>query len=78
MFAIEDADYPGDWFYRFQYYNRETGEILRYDNDDLGWHHRHTSFGEDSEIPFENITAHVARFLNEVASLGDIEDPDND
>lgn len=82
MFAIEDPDYPGDWFYRFQYYNRETGEILRYDNahddDDLGWHHRHISSGEDSEIPFQNITAHIARFLNEVAHLSNIEDTNRD
>ncbi len=82
MFAIEDTDYPGDWFYRFQYYNRETGEILRYDNahddDDLGWHHRHISFGEGSEIPFQNITAHIARFLNEVAHLSNIKDTTND
>ena len=32
MFAIEDGDYPGGWFYRFQYYHPEAGEILRYDN----------------------------------------------
>ena len=25
MFAIEDEDYPGGWFYRFQYYHREEG-----------------------------------------------------
>ena len=54
MFAIGDHDYPGDWFYRSSFYNQETGEILRYDNahhdDDLGWHHRHVSFGENSEI----------------------------
>jgi hypothetical protein len=25
MFAIEDHEYPGGWFYRFQYYNgRDT------------------------------------------------------
>ena len=82
MFAIEDHDYPGDWFYRFQFYNREAGEILRYDNahddDDLGWHHRHVSFGEDSEIEFLNITAHIARFLQEVAHLTSTKDTNRD
>jgi hypothetical protein len=82
MFAIEDADYPGDWFYRFQYYNRDTGEILRYDNAhddaDLGWHHRHSNFDEDSEIPFQNITAHIARFLNEIAHLSTTENTNDD
>ena len=58
MFAIEDGDYPGGWFYRFQYYN-------------LGWHHRHVSFGEDTGIEFQNTTAHVAHFLREVAYLTD-------
>lgn len=32
MFAIPDDDYPGGWFYRFQYYHPDEGEILRYDN----------------------------------------------
>lgn len=82
MFAVEDDDYPGDWFYRFQYYNPETGEILRYDNahddEDLGWHHRHVSFDGNSEITFQNLTAHVARFLQEVAYLTSSEDTDHD
>jgi hypothetical protein len=75
MFAIPDDDYPGGWFYRFQYYHPEEGEILRYDNAhddaDIGWHHRHIAFGDDIEIPFQTITAHVARFLQEIASLTD-------
>lgn len=75
MFAIPDDNYPGGWFYRFQYYHPEEGEILRCDNahDDeaLGWHHRHVNFGEDTKISFQNITAHVARFLQETASLTD-------
>ncbi|MFB6234244.1 MAG: DUF6516 family protein [Halopenitus sp.] len=82
IFAVEDADYPGDWFYRFQYYHPGTGEILRYDNahddEDLDWHHRHVSFDEDSEIAFQNLTAHVARFLQEVAHLTHCEDTDHD
>ena len=82
MFAIEDQGYPGDWFYRFQYYNIETGEILRYDNahedEDLGRHHRHVRFGEDSEIPFQSVTAHATRFLQEVAHVTDVEDTDHD
>lgn len=82
MFAIEDGDYPGGWFYRFQYYHPEEGEILRYDNahddEDLGWHHRHVSFGEDTEIEFQNITAHIARFLQEVAHLTHSEDTNHD
>lgn len=82
MFAIEDDEYPGGWFYRFQYYHPDAGEILRSDNahddDDLVRHHRHVSFGEDSEITFQNITAHVARFLQEVAHLTNIEDTNHD
>jgi hypothetical protein len=82
MFAIKDEDYPGGWFYRFQYYHPEEGEILRYDNAhddaDFGWHHRHISFGDDTEIPFQNITAHIARFLREVAHLTNIEDTNHD
>lgn len=82
LFAIENEDYPGGWFYRFQYYHPEEGEILRYDNthddEDLGWHYRHISFREDTEIEFQNITAHVARFLREVAYLTDIEDTNDD
>lgn len=82
MFAIEDGDYPGGWFYRFQYYHPEAGEILRYDNahddEDLGWHHRHVSFGADAEIEFRNITAHISRFLQEVAHLTNIEDTTHD
>ena len=58
------------------------GEILRYDNvhenDDLGRHHRHVRCGEDSEIPFQNVTAHATRFLQEVAHFTDLEDTDND
>lgn len=75
MFAIPDDDYPGEWFYRFQYYDPDTGEILRYDNAhddaDLGWHHRHVRFGEDTAIPFHGLVPHVTRFLNDVADLSD-------
>lgn len=82
LFAIPDDEYPGGWFYRFQYYHPEEGEILRYDNahgdDALGWHHRHVSFGEDSEITFQNVTAHVARFLQEVGELTTPEDTTHD
>ena len=82
MFAIENHEYPGDWFYRFQYYEVEGGGILRYDNahadEDLGRHHRHVRFGEDSGIEFQNITAHVARFLQEVAHIIDVADTDHD
>lgn len=82
LFAVPDDDYPGGWFYRFQYYHPAEGEILRYDNahDDgtLGWHHRHVTFGEDSEITFQNITAHVARFFQEVGDLTTSEDTTHD
>lgn len=82
LFAVPDEDYPGGWFYRFQLYHPETGELLRYDNahddENLGWHHRHTSFGEDSEIEFQSITAHVARFLREVDQLTPIEETPHD
>mgnify|MGYP000188684678 CR=1 FL=1 len=73
MFAISDEDYPGGWFYRFQYYHPEEGEILRYDNahhdSDIGWHHRHVRFGEDTEIEFRGIVRHVSRFLAEIDEL---------
>ena len=73
---------PGTGSTGSSFYDRETGEILRYDNahddDHLGWHHRHVSFGEDSGIEFLNVTAHIARFLQEVAHLTGIEDTDHD
>jgi hypothetical protein len=82
MFAIADRGYPGGWFYRFQYYHPEEGEILRYDNahddDDLGRHHRHVGFGEDTEIEFRSVTTHVARFLHEVARYTDTEATNHD
>lgn len=82
MFAVPDGDYPGGWFYRFQYYHPGKGEILRYDNahddDTLGWHHRHVSVGEDTEIAFQNITAHVARFLQEVGDSTNNENTTDD
>lgn len=82
LFAVPDDDYPGGWFYRFQYYHPEEGEILRYDNahddDTLGWHHRHVTCGEDSEITFQNITVHVARFFQEVGDLMTNEDTTHD
>ena len=78
IFAVRDGEYPDGWFYRFQYYHPETGELLRYDDahddDDLGWHHRHVRFGEDTEIEFHGLAAHVTRFLNEIATLADTED----
>lgn len=73
LFAVPDDDYPDGWFHRFQYYHPDEGEILRYDNahddDRLGWHHRHVRLGEDTEITFQNITTHVARFLQEVGDF---------
>ena len=70
LFAVPDDDYPGGWFYRFQYYHPEQGELLRYDNahddDTLGWHHRHITPGDDTEITFHSLTTHVTRFLTEV------------
>lgn len=75
LFAIRDDEYPGGWFYRFQYYHPEEGEFLRYDNahvdNNLGWHHRHVRFGEDTEIPFQNLVSHVALFFQEIADLTD-------
>ena len=82
MFAIEDHDYPETGPTGSSFNDLATGEILRYDNahddDDPGWHHRHVSFGEDSGIEFLNVTAHIARFLQEVAHLTGIEDTDHD
>ena len=82
LFAIRDEDYPGGWFYRFQYYHPAEGEILRYDNahddDDLGWHHRHVRFGADAGIEFRNITTHVARFLQDVARIATTEHTNHD
>ena len=75
MFAVRDDDYPGGWFYRFQYYVPDDGPILRYDNahddDDLGKHHRHIRAGEDTEIGFHGIVPHVVRFLTEVDDLAE-------
>lgn len=73
MFAIRDEEYPGGWFYRFQYYNPEEEPILRYDNahddDELGWHHRHVADGEDTELPFHNIVSHITLFFQEIAHI---------
>lgn len=78
MFAVRDDDYPGGWFYRFQYYHPEDGEILRYDNahEDakLAWHHRHIRFGDDTEIEFHGIVTHAIRFLREITEHTKIED----
>lgn len=75
MFALRDDNYPGGWFYRFQYYQPDEGPRLRYDNahddDDLGKHHRHIRGGEDTEIEFHGIVTHVARFLEEVGELAE-------
>lgn len=82
MFAVPDDDYPGGWFYRFQYYHPDNGEILRYDNAhddvDLGWHHRHIRVGDDTEIEFHGIVPHVTRFLNELDELTDTEHTTHD
>ena len=77
MFAIRDGDFPGGWFYRFQYYAPDDGPILRYDNDDLGKHHRHIRADEDTEIEFHGIVTHVARFLTEMRELAE-NDADTD
>lgn len=82
MFAVRNDDYPGGWFYRFQYYHPDEGPILRYDNahddTDLGKHHRHVRDGEDSEIEFDGFVVHVAQFLQEVGGLGDADATDTD
>lgn len=73
LFAIEDGDYPGGWFYRFQYYHPDVGHLLRYDNahDDpeLGHHHRHVGGGDDTPMTFQNLVSHVASFFQEIAYL---------
>lgn len=73
VFAIRDDDYPGGWFYRFQYYHPDNGDILRYDNahedSELGWHHRHCRLEGDREIPFLGIVPHVSRFLRDIETL---------
>ena len=70
IFAIRDEEYPGGWFYRFQYYNPDEGPLLRYDNahedPDAGWHHRHITENDKHEIPFQNLVAHIARFFREI------------
>jgi hypothetical protein len=82
LFAVRNDDYPGGWFYRFQYYHPEDGKILRYDNahddDELGWHHRHVRSGEDSEIAFHGLVVHVTRFMHEIAELTDTEETTHD
>ena len=79
IFAIRDGDYPGGWLHNNQCYHPDEGEILRYDNahddDDLGWHHRHTRSGEDTAIAFHGLVPHVTQFLHEVAMYSDTERP---
>ena len=78
VFAIRDESYASGWFYRFQYYHPDDGEILRYDNahddDALGTHHRHIRVGDDTEIEFHGLVLHLTRFLNEVGELAPSED----
>lgn len=72
LFAVEDASYPGGYYYRFQYYAPDEGEeILRYDNAhdaDVGPHHHHAGC-EVTGIDFEGLSAHVARFRSEVLAI---------
>ena len=72
LFAVEDASYPGGYYYRFQYYAPGEGEeILRYDNAhdaEVGPHHRHE--GEEvTGIDFDGLQAHVHRFRSEVLDV---------
>lgn len=80
MFAVRDNDYPGGWFYRFQYYHPKEGPILRYDNahddDELGSHHRHVENGEDTEMSFQDIVSHVGLFFREIDYI--MEETEND
>lgn len=74
LFAVEDASYPGGYYYRFQYnLPAEHEEILRYDNAHdagVGPHHRHE--GEDvTGIDFDGLAAHVTRFRSEVHIIHD-------
>jgi hypothetical protein len=82
IFAIRDSDYPGGWFYRFQYYRPAEGPILRYDNahddDALGKHHRDVREGDDGEIEFRGLVVHVAQFLQEVGELAERDTTDTD
>jgi hypothetical protein len=75
LFAVRNEEYPGGWFYRFQYYHPDEGEILRYDDahddDDLGWHHRHVRNGTDTEVEFRGIVPHLTRFFGEVSRIAD-------
>lgn len=75
MFAVRDDNYPGGWFYRFQYYRPDEGPILRYDNahddSELGRHHRHIRDGDDTEIEFNGLVLHVAQFLQEIGELSE-------
>jgi hypothetical protein len=74
LFAVEDASYPGGYYYRFQYYApEEDEEILRYDNAhgaEVGPHHRHEG-DEVTGIDFDGLQAHVARFRSEVLEIDD-------
>lgn len=72
LFAVERSDRPGGYHYRFQYYASEEGEeLLRYDNahdSEVGPHHRHEG-NELTGIAFESLSAHVARFREEVLRI---------
>lgn len=74
LFAVESSGYPEGVNYRLAYFDPATGEeLLRYDNSQIprhgaGVHHRHR--GDDvTEIPYEGLEAHVARFRNEVTTI---------
>ena len=80
IFAVQDEDYPGGWFYRFQYYHPDKGELLRYDNahkdKEIGWHHRHIAGDEDTAMTFHTIVSHLALFFREIAYLTETENND--
>lgn len=72
LYARKEPGYPGEVYYRMQYYDTETGStLLRYDNahdSDVGHHHRHTE-NDVEGIEFTNIRDHRLRFLNEVQQI---------
>ena len=76
LFGIVDEASPGRYYYRMQYYDPETGTILRYDNahdSGTGHHHRHYRADDGTlaveAIEFEGLEAHTERFLDEVYEL---------
>jgi len=66
-------EFPQGLKYSFQYMDADGNTLLRYDNSpyhlDVGRHHRHTSTGDITELPFTGLPDLIETFQNEVNEI---------